>query len=234
MVHLLAIAVAFTAVGSAAQQTRAVCVAEASSVEASLLQSHSAFERRSAGGAKDEVLVEDAAGIMTEAVLVDDTESLANSAVGQQQPGKKKAKAVKEIAEADAAEAEAGTGDSAEATPAGKQAIVSGAAAGATQIEPFGREDTAAELQSHAAKTQNTLVDAVENAEVAEIKRSVFRALTRLRAAEIKEFDTIARLETQSIDEYNDDHHYRGENPLIPLHASEAEVEDDKLSSFHR
>ena len=57
----------------------------------------------------------------------------------------------------------------------------------ATLIAPFGKEDTAAELQSHAARTQDTLVDAVENAEVAEIKRAVFRALTRLRAAEIKE-----------------------------------------------
>ena len=62
-----------------------------------------------------------------------------------------------------------------------------------------GKEDTAKELQDHAAKTQDTLVDAVENAEVAEIKRAVFRALTRLRAATIKEFDTIARLETQAI-----------------------------------
>ena len=42
--------------------------------------------------------------------------------------------------------------------------------------------------------------------EVAEIKRAVFRALTRLRAATIKEFDTIARLETQAIDAYNDAH----------------------------
>merc|ERR1740138_1428411 len=54
------------------------------------------------------------------------------------------------------------------------------------KIAPFGKEDTAKELQDHAAKTQDTLVDAVENAEVAEIKRSVFRALTRLRAATIK------------------------------------------------
>jgi len=58
------------------------------------------------------------------------------------------------------------------------------------KIAPFGKEDTAKELQDHAAKTQDTLVDAVENAEVAEIKRAVFRALTRLRAATIKEFDT--------------------------------------------
>ena len=56
------------------------------------------------------------------------------------------------------------------------------------KIAPFGKEDTAKELQDHAAKTQDTLVDAVENAEVAEIKRAVFRALTRLRAATIKEW----------------------------------------------
>jgi len=41
----------------------------------------------------------------------------------------------------------------------------------------------------------------VEHPEVAEIKRTVFRALTRLRAARIIEFDTIARLETQAIEE---------------------------------
>merc|ERR1719247_3185875 len=102
------------------------------------------------------------------------------------------------------------------------------------KIAPFGKEDTAKELQDHAAKTQDTLVDAVENAEVAEIKRAVFRALTRLRAATIKEFDTIARLETQAIDAYNDAHHYRAENPLSHLHEDEAPVETDKLKSFHR
>mmetsp|Transcript_10711 Transcript_10711/g.33903 ORF Transcript_10711/g.33903 Transcript_10711/m.33903 type:complete len:137 (+) Transcript_10711:48-458(+) len=102
-----------------------------------------------------------------------------------------------------------------------------------TQIAPFGKEDTAKELQSHAARTQDTLVDAVENAEVSEIKRAVFRALTRLRAAEIKEFDTIARLETQAIDEYNDNHHYRSENPLDYLHSSESAVSTDKYTSFH-
>eukprot|EP00746_Dinoflagellata_sp_MGD_P163962 gnl/MRDRNA2_/MRDRNA2_92313_c0_seq1.p1 gnl/MRDRNA2_/MRDRNA2_92313_c0~~gnl/MRDRNA2_/MRDRNA2_92313_c0_seq1.p1 ORF type:complete len:298 (+),score=88.07 gnl/MRDRNA2_/MRDRNA2_92313_c0_seq1:69-896(+) len=101
------------------------------------------------------------------------------------------------------------------------------------RIAPFGKEDTAAELQNHAAKTQDTLVDAVENAEVAEIKRAVFRALTRLRAASIKEFDTIARLETQAIDEYNDAHHYRAENPLSYIHSDEPKVTEDKFTSFH-
>ena len=104
---------------------------------------------------------------------------------------------------------------------------------GVAPIAPFGREDTAAELQNHAARTQDTLVDAVENAEVAEIKRAVFRSLTRLRAAEIKEFDTIARLETQALDDFNDQHHYREENPLQYIHDGEPDVQDDKLTSFH-
>jgi len=104
---------------------------------------------------------------------------------------------------------------------------------GTAVIAPFGKEDTAKELQLHAARTQDTLVDAVENAEVAEIKRAVFRALTRLRAAEIKEFDTIARLETQAIDEYNDNHHYRSENPLDYIHSAEPHVVEDKYTSFH-
>ena len=73
-----------------------------------------------------------------------------------------------------------------------------------TLVTPFGKEDTAAELQSHAARTQDTLVNAVENAEVTEIIRAVFRALTRLRAAETKEFDTIARPETQITNENNE------------------------------
>ena len=52
-------------------------------------------------------------------------------------------------------------------------------------------------------------------------------------SATIKEFDTIARLETQAIDAYNDAHHYRAENPLAHLHEDEAPVGTDKLTSFH-
>jgi len=137
------------------------------------------------------------------------------------------AAAAKSTQTADATET-AAAATSTEATT--KEAAPDGAVA---RIAPFGKEDTAQELQNHAARTQDTLVDAVENAEVAEIKRSVFRALTRLRAAEIKEFDTIARLETQAIDEYNDAHHYRNENPLQYIHNGESEVDEDKYTSFH-
>ncbi len=55
-------------------------------------------------------------------------------------------------------------------------------------------------------------------------KAWLFRVLTRLRAATIKEFDTIARLETQAIDAYNDAHHYRAMNPLTHLYEDEAPV----------
>jgi hypothetical protein len=48
------------------------------------------------------------------------------------------------------------------------------------KIAPFGKEDTAKELQDHAADTQDTLVDAVENAEVA---RSSARSSVRSRAS---------------------------------------------------
>ena len=138
----------------------------------------------------------------------------ANNAAANAAPAKNANAAGAGVAGAAAADAPAGRGEYA-------------------KIAPFGKEDTSKELQDHAARTQDTLVDAVENAEVAEIKRAVFRALTRLRAASIKEFDTIARLETQAIDAYNDAHHYRGENPLAYLHDDEQAVGEDKYTSFH-
>ena len=52
----------------------------------------------------------------------------------------------------------------------------------------FGKEDTAKELQNHAARTQDTWVDAVENTEVTEIEHAVCRFLHQLRAATTKEF----------------------------------------------
>jgi len=216
--HFVTSAIVLAARQSVAQQSSAECLAEAATMEASLLQARSAFERQSVGGAKAEDLV-GAEGAV---------EIAAERAAEQRQPAQAQAEAEEVGAapvDARAMIAEAGSSP-------GEEAIVGGDAA-ITKIEPFGREDTATELQRHAAKTQDTLIDAVENAEVAEIKRSVFRALTRLRAAEIKEFDTIARLETQAIDEYNDEHHYRKENPLQYLHSGESEVAEDKYSSFH-
>merc|ERR1712054_434207 len=71
------------------------------------------------------------------------------------------------------------------------------------ELEPFGREDTAQELTEQSIKESDEMVDKLERAEVAEEKRSVFRALTRLRGAAITSFDGVARSQTGNIDEYN-------------------------------
>mmetsp|Transcript_19504 Transcript_19504/g.61355 ORF Transcript_19504/g.61355 Transcript_19504/m.61355 type:complete len:338 (+) Transcript_19504:1099-2112(+) len=89
-------------------------------------------------------------------------------------------------------------------------------------------------LQRRAARTQDTLVDAVENAQVAEIKRAVFRSMGRLRYAQIKEYDTIARIQTENIDDYNDKHTYRNENPLHYLDEEEGPIDQDKYATFRR
>merc|ERR1719353_1666234 len=57
------------------------------------------------------------------------------------------------------------------------------------ELEPFGREDTAAELTQDSIAESDKMVDQIEKAEVAEEKRSVFRALTRLRGAAITSYD---------------------------------------------
>lgn len=119
-------------------------------------------------------------------------------------------------------------------SPPAESGITSWGSAGQqTATAPFGSQDTALMLEEHSQRTQDTLVDAVENAQVAEIKRAVFRALTRLRASQIKEFDTIARIESQAMDEFNDNHHFRKENPLTYIHENEPAVSVDRFSSFH-
>ena len=80
------------------------------------------------------------------------------------------------------------------------------------------QEDTAKERPRHDA-----LVGA-ESAQVAQIKRAVFRSLTWLRAATLKVFDTIARLETQAIDACNGAHSDWAKL-LIRFHEDEALVD---------
>ena len=60
---------------------------------------------------------------------------------------------------------------------------------------------------------------------VSEIKRAVSRALTRLRAATIMEFDLIARMETEAIDVYNDAHQHRGEDVRAAYTEAQKTVE---------
>lgn len=92
------------------------------------------------------------------------------------------------------------------------------------ELEPFGREDTAQELTEDSITESNQMVDQLERAEVAEEKRAVFRALTRLRGAAITSFDGVARSQTGNIDEYNKIHQWRKTHPLHHLADEESDV----------
>merc|ERR1719163_728104 len=92
------------------------------------------------------------------------------------------------------------------------------------ELEPFGREDTAQELTESSITESDSMVDQLERAEVAEEKRAVFRALTRLRGAAITSFDGIARSQTGNIDEYNKVHNWRQTHPLNHLADEESDV----------
>mmetsp|Transcript_138081 Transcript_138081/g.240140 ORF Transcript_138081/g.240140 Transcript_138081/m.240140 type:complete len:255 (-) Transcript_138081:79-843(-) len=91
-------------------------------------------------------------------------------------------------------------------------------------LEPFGREDTAQELTESSVRESDEMVDQLERAEVAEEKRAVFRALTRLRGAAITSFDGVARSQTGNIDEYNKVHKWRNTHPLHHLADEESDI----------
>lgn len=67
------------------------------------------------------------------------------------------------------------------------------------------------DLQAHSARSEDTLVDSIELAQVSEMKRVVFRALSKLRAAQINAFDAIAQRQTGAIDDFNDHSNFRGQ-----------------------
>jgi len=92
------------------------------------------------------------------------------------------------------------------------------------ELEPFGREDTAQELTESSITESNAMVDQLERAEVAEEKRAVFRALTRLRGAAITSYDGIARSQTGNIDGYAREHQWRTAHPVHHLASDEADV----------
>jgi hypothetical protein len=92
------------------------------------------------------------------------------------------------------------------------------------ELEPFGREDTAQELTEQSVRESDEMVDQLERAEVAEEKRAVFRALTRLRGAAITSFDGVARSQTGNIDEYNKVHKWRITHPLHHLADEESDI----------
>jgi len=91
-------------------------------------------------------------------------------------------------------------------------------------LEPFGREDTAKELTESSIHESDVMVDQLERAEVAEEKRAVFRALTRLRGAAITSFDGVARAQTGNLDEYSRKNKWRTSHPVHHLAEDESDV----------
>jgi len=111
-----------------------------------------------------------------------------------------------------------------EATPVQEKGIDIDTAMPYGDLEPFGREDTAQELTESSVRESDEMVDQLERAEVAEEKRAVFRALTRLRGAAITSFDGVARSQTGNIDEYNKIHKWRKTHPMHHLADEESDV----------
>lgn len=127
----------------------------------------------------------------------------------------------------------AGGSDSAGAGGDGSEACTPDPCAGGKDIdmmmpygdlEPFGREDTAQELTEASIAQSDAMVDQIERAEVAEEKRSIFRALTRLRGAAVTSFDGIARSNTGNIDEYSRKNQWRKAHPLQHLAHEESDI----------
>jgi len=112
---------------------------------------------------------------------------------------------------------------------AGKPKIKKGAISMAPAIpfgtlEAFGREDTASELTDASITESNAMVDQIENAVVAETKRSMFRALTRLRGATIANFDGMANAQSANVAQYAKDKQWTQSHELNHLAKQEANV----------
>jgi hypothetical protein len=124
----------------------------------------------------------------------------------------------------DEKKSEAAPAQDADVTPVQEKGIDIDTAMPYGDLEPFGREDTAQELTEDSIKESDGMVDQLERAEVAEEKRAVFRALTRLRGAAITSFDGVARSQTGNIDEYNKVHKWRNTHPLHHLADEESDI----------
>jgi len=91
-------------------------------------------------------------------------------------------------------------------------------------LEAFGREDTASELTDASITESNAMVDQIENAVVAETKRSMFRALTRLRGATIANFDGMANAQSANVAQYAKAKQWTNSHELNHLAKQEANV----------
>merc|ERR1719487_2498592 len=93
------------------------------------------------------------------------------------------------------------------------------------QLESFGREDTAAELTAASIDESDRMIDQIERAVVSETKRSMFRALTRLRGATIASYDGMANAQAANIDAYAKKKQWTKTHEINHLAKQESNVE---------
>merc|ERR1719311_551958 len=93
------------------------------------------------------------------------------------------------------------------------------------QLESFGREDTASELTSASIDESNRMIDQIERAVVSETKRSMFRALTRLRGATIASYDGMANAQSANIDAFSKKKKWTKTHEVQHLAHQEGDVE---------
>jgi hypothetical protein len=91
-------------------------------------------------------------------------------------------------------------------------------------VEPFGQEEPARELTKDSVKQSDGMVKQIEHAQGTEAKRSVYRALTKLRGATIASYDGIAKGHLKNVDNYNKQHKWRLEHPMRHLAEEEADT----------
>lgn len=91
-------------------------------------------------------------------------------------------------------------------------------------FQAFGGEDTARALTAQSITESNKMIDQIERAEVAETKRSVYRALTRLRGAATSAYDGVAKTQMGNIDEYAVSNRFRATHEVRHLANDERDV----------
>lgn len=95
---------------------------------------------------------------------------------------------------------------------------------GAGGVEPFGQEEPAKVLTKESVKQSDGMIKQIEAAQGVEAKRSVYRALTKLRGATIASYDGVARAHLKNVDNYNKKHKWRDEHPMRHLAEEEADT----------
>mmetsp|Transcript_52187 Transcript_52187/g.82880 ORF Transcript_52187/g.82880 Transcript_52187/m.82880 type:complete len:210 (+) Transcript_52187:68-697(+) len=93
------------------------------------------------------------------------------------------------------------------------------------RLEAFGREDTAQELTEASIEESDKMIDQIERAVVSETKRSMFRALTRLRGATISSYDGMANAQSANVANYAKSKSWTKKHKLKHLAKQEEDVE---------